>query len=1210
MIPEAQSKALVPFGTPSPLSQALKLRAARASHFCASVLVRVAVILLLFVGIGFAALHARLAYSPLTMTYLVPPIERAVNLNLAGHRFDIGNAVLRRSGSWLGIEFRLANVRLLDESGSPVIESPFASADVSLTALLTGRFAASHIDLIGPRLYLQYSDERGLALSFADPRESKDDLQLPAVQQPREQGQAADRQLQRTDPVETASPAEVKKEGVIRRTRGRAVGLTHALTDLFAKSRRGQSAYLQSFGIQDALVYFDHGEQLTSWTIPTAEIGLSHLDGDSAVTGHIAVEAPSGTFQVTFSAKQNRRSGQLALSVGAEDLVPRTFSAEFPDLRMLKVLDMPVALSAEMDLARNGDILGATMQASLKKGQFYAPWDQNHPAQIDHGDLNLSYSREQGLIQLSESELRWGGSSIELDGVLQRQRETGLWAFLFGSNKISLGAEQFGLPVIPLDRMQAQGRYDPKRGAIALDRFVLQAADAHITLAGNITQGNTSPAIRLTGRVSAMPIAFFKLIWPKFIAYGAREWIGHRIPSGHIAGGTLNVDIPADLLASLGADGHLPPEAVDFQLELENLEVHYISGMPPMQIERSTAKVAGQRFFFNVPAARIIAPSGEPVNFSDGQFIVGDLRPHIPRGEIHFKSEASAKAVLNLLDHPKLGYIHALNIPVPDIDAQVSSTFSIAMPMTQGLKFKHMKLRGRSEVENARATGLPGGLGIHGGALNFDVTEKAIEARGELKMNGFPVLVAWQRIFDAPADRQPPLRLRTVLGEKARRELGLQVDHLVRGGAAAELTVHFRREKVPQLHFECNLTEADILMASLGWRKPPGQRAVLTFDLEPTAGGDFALKNINLVGDDLTVRGVMSANAKGQPIAFRFPVVALNLQTQMEMYGELGPDNIWKVRVRGQTYDGRRLFRSLFSAGKVAEDQPQLPEGSPGLDIDAEIESVVGFFDTTLNSVKMTAQRRNNRLSYLDLHGQLNGQRLAARIQTRPGHPRQILAEATDAGAAFRLVGFYPSAHGGDVSLRVDLDGKGAAEKSGILYANNFVVANEQVVEEVLSRPQQQRTARTQQQAYDRLQFDRMRVPFSVGGGRFVLHDAAINGPILGATLRGSIDFNREQINLSGTYVPFYGINGALGFVPLLGDLLVSRSGEGLFGITFAVKGPTSKPDVLVNPMSVVAPGFLRQLFELDQSEPQIIPKQRRSERKTGAASSLPPVTR
>ena len=96
---------------------------------------------------------------------------------------------------------------------------------------------------------------------------------------------------------------------------------------------------------------------------------------------------------------------------------------------------------------------------------------------------------------------------------------------------------------------------------------------------------------------------------------------------------------------------------------------------------------------------------------------------------------------------------------------------------------------------------------------------------------------------------------------------------------------------------------------------------------------------------------------------------------------------------------------------------------------------------------------------------------------------------------------------------------------------------------------------------------------------------------MIGATLRGRIDFAHETIALSGTYVPLYGFNSVLGAVPLLGDLLKGRENEGVFGITYAVQGRTSNPDVVVNPVSMLAPGFLRQIFEFEQGPVQQPPQ-------------------
>ena len=116
--------------------------------------------------------------------------------------------------------------------------------------------------------------------------------------------------------------------------------------------------------------------------------------------------------------------------------------------------------------------------------------------------------------------------------------------------------------------------------------------------------------------------------------------------------------------------------------------------------------------------------------------------------------------------------------------------------------------------------------------------------------------------------------------------------------------------------------------------------------------------------------------------------------------------------------------------------------------------------------------------------------------------------------------------------------------------------------------------------------FNQLRAPFTVGGGKFRLKDAYMNGPMLGATMRGTVDFKAQTVELGGTYVPLYGLNSALGAIPILGRVLVGRQGEGVVGITFAIKGKLDDPSVLVNPMSVMTPGIFRQIFEFTGSVP------------------------
>jgi len=95
-----------------------------------------------------------------------------------------------------------------------------------------------------------------------------------------------------------------------------------------------------------------------------------------------------------------------------------------------------------------------------------------------------------------------------------------------------------------------------------------------------------------------------------------------------------------------------------------------------------------------------------------------------------------------------------------------------------------------------------------------------------------------------------------------------------------------------------------------------------------------------------------------------------------------------------------------------------------------------------------------------------------------------------------------------------------------------------------------------------------------------VLREARASGPALGVTVSGLIDLENEELDLNGVVVPAYGINSILGAVPVIGDIFVSRRGEGIFALTYSVDGPFAETRVFVNPLSALAPGFLRRLFE------------------------------
>jgi len=106
-----------------------------------------------------------------------------------------------------------------------------------------------------------------------------------------------------------------------------------------------------------------------------------------------------------------------------------------------------------------------------------------------------------------------------------------------------------------------------------------------------------------------------------------------------------------------------------------------------------------------------------------------------------------------------------------------------------------------------------------------------------------------------------------------------------------------------------------------------------------------------------------------------------------------------------------------------------------------------------------------------------------------------------------------------------------------------------------------------------------VRLPMTVNGGVIALRDGKADGAAYTLKAAGYVDLEDGKLDLRGVATPG-GINRALGEMPLFGGLLGGGQDEGLVGITFTAQGNLASPKVRTNPISALAPGFLRKLFE------------------------------
>jgi hypothetical protein len=145
-------------------------------------------------------------------------------------------------------------------------------------------------------------------------------------------------------------------------------------------------------------------------------------------------------------------------------------------------------------------------------------------------------------------------------------------------------------------------------------------------------------------------------------------------------------------------------------------------------------------------------------------------------------------------------------------------------------------------------------------------------------------------------------------------------------------------------------------------------------------------------------------------------------------------------------------------------------------------------------------------------------------------------------------------------------------QQFGTVNIRDFSVRGEAALDRVVGRP-----ANSPNSGVD---FSRVRVEFTRTPGRFTIREGAVSGPVIGATIDGRIDYGRNEVHMRGTLVPLYGLNNMFGQIPIVGLILGGGQKEGLVGITYEVVGSPGAPILRVNPISAIAPGLLRKIFE------------------------------
>lgn len=1082
----------------------------------------------IFTAIVFFVVGAivRVLIGPVSLGPFNGEVAQAISESLPGLAVGYDQAAIEWSRDERRINLVVLGARVLDRQQRIIAQAPKAEVDLAAGPFLHGRVEVKRIALVGMQLTLVRTKDGSLRLGVEH---------------------------------------DVTDNDVLDRIR-----------EAIAKAQGGPSS-LESFAIRHArLAFYDErtGAFLVS---PDANIriatgvGLPHPPDAIDTTVDAQIEISGQPAHLLADLKLPRSSGGkvtgdasfTGLSLNALAHNSKTFS-------FLAPLDLKADITGSFVMEHGTRLL----YADLGIGAKGAINGLGTPLKVRSLQLVARYDGETGRLLVDDA---------SLEGDHARAHMTGRGQLNFDSNNVmqtasfDLNADRFSVNLpgvvtqsVTLGRITMHTVYTPAEKKVDIESLSITGGPMNAQFKASVTLNDaTTPAIAADGTIAAMNVRDLLRYWPLHVGEGAREWVSSNISAGKVGPISVHADIKAGALDQPA----LPDDALNLSVPMSGATVTYIEGMSPMTNVQGTAQLLGDTFNAKIASAHV-----GPITIGGGTVVIPQLHKHGTVAAIDARLSGSVPDLLRLLDQKPLRYPTRFHLDPASAQGMATGSLSVKVPTLRDLSTDQVGISATVATQQF-AIALGPHTRISNGAVTFDVTNDKLHAFGTVSLGGAPVSVDWVEDFNTKNDITSTILAKGLVDEATREALNFHIGDLMTGPVSVTAQILGHRGSLRRANMTMDLTPTTLAMDIVNYHKAPGVPA--TAQVSALFDKDSTIKSetMTVTGASLNVRGTVTFGPDGDLARVDLPQVRAGAANDFAVvYSDTAAGGL-DVNVRGRSADGTGLGHRKASQVNTANAAPN----TAPFRYSVHLDRVVMRQNVTMTAFSLDTAGTGTSPQSLSLSGLLGKGKITGAI-TPSAAGRQVTLAADDAGMLVKGLFGFGSMKGGALTLNATLSPVAtASNKAPLDYAGKITIRDFKVTDQpFLARLF---AAGSLGGISDLLQgegisFDKMEVPFRAQNDVITIHDARAAGPAIGITADGYVDRGRNQIALKGTLAPVYGLNSVLGAIPLLGDVLVSKKGEGIIGMTYSVSGNADQPNLSVNPLAALAPGILRRIFE------------------------------
>lgn len=1137
-----------------------------ADRWLKRVAVVVGALIVIFVGC-FGALWWRLGAGPINLDIATPWLAAAIEDNIGhGNTVEVGGTQIERAGR-VRIAVRIRDIVVRDRDHAIVASAPKAEVKLSGAGLLMGHLRAESLNLVDAELAIRIAPDGTVTVSAGDTAKplatgvaSKKDAGLPPT---------FPRNGVPPPPFATAPASQDSSQAASQAASQPTAqsGILQGLDWLDSLSMTGLDGQnLNEIGLKNGNLIVDDQQRGSKWTFENISLSLRRPSRGGVALSLGEEGAHPWSLRATIGPSEN---GVRSVDIRADKVSTSNILLALRVKDLTYTADLPLTGELKGELGRDGVPTFFRGKITIGAGNIIDTDTPDYPMAIDSAEINVEWDAGRRVL-VAPFKILSGANRVTLLAHLEPPNgSSNDWQLGFSGGSILLGGIDNEPPLV-FNRIAIGFRFDTDHKRLLLTQADISNGEIGVAGTGAIDYSG-EPRLTLGFAGTPMSASALKRMWPTLVVPELREWVIERIERGTLQRIEIGINSPTRNLPRKGPP--IPDDGLSVNIVASGVAVRPVDGMPVVHDADLKAHVTGRTATVNIAQGIADTPAGRKITISDFTFEVPDMAPKPSPSRTKFRVDGPVPAAAEMLSNDRLSDLSSTVIDPNTSKGTFSANVQLGLPVKGELTKADTTYAVTADLNGFAADKLVMNQKLEANNLKIVASNQGYQVKGDVKINGQAAALDYRK----PAEGDADVKLQTTLDDAGRARLGFDLSPAVSGSLPIKLSgkIAGGPDQTTKLGVEADLTSVKLDNILPGWVKLPGKSGKASFKVVPTAQST-RLEDIVIEGGGASIKGSLEVDPNGELLNANFPTYSPSDGDKASLKVERSQDGVVRGTMRGDVFDGRGFLKSAISGNSKDDGKNKMK--SVDFDIDVKLGAVMGFNGEAMRSVDAKMSKRNGAIKAFTLSGKIgNDTPVAADLRggRAQGNREVIYLQTNNAGALLRFTDTYTKAVGGQMVVAMEPpSSEPNTTREGLINVRDFTVKGEAQLERV--------AAGAPNGAGNGVSFSALRAEFTRQNGALTIRDGVVKGPMIGATIEGSIDYPGNQVCMSGTFVPMYGVNNIFGQIPLFGIFLGGGNNEGLIGVTYEVVGTPAAPVMRVNPISAMAPGLFRKIFEFN----------------------------